>query len=128
MTDNKSKKRQLNPITLIWLAIFFCLTDYLVFQKPASILIEWLLIDYLLLPQLISTIIAWLLVVIPLLLVATAFFLWGLRGQFPWFSFPFNPLFMSTLTSKEDNSFQAFLTCLVFVFLAVMATIVFFRK
>ena len=110
MATNKSKKRQPNPITLIWLAIFFFFIDYLAFQKPLSIFI------------------AWLLVVIPLLLVAVAFFLWGLRGQFPWISFPFDPMFMSGIIPKSSNAFHAFIVCLVFLFLAIIATIVFFNK
>ena len=104
------KKRQLNPITLIRTAIFFFFIDYLAFQKPISIFIAWLLI------------------VIPLLLLAVAFFLWGLRGQFPWASFPSDPMFMSGIIPKSNNTFHAFIVCLVFLFLAIMATIVFFNK
>ncbi|HMB21666.1 MAG TPA: hypothetical protein VKP08_02485, partial [Anaerolineales bacterium] len=84
--------------------------DYLAFQKP------------------ISTLIAWLLVVIPLLLIAVAFFLWGLRKQFPWFSFPFTAPFISTISPDWNNAFHAFLMCLGFLFMAVIATIVFFYK
>jgi len=125
---NKTRKHQVNPITLIWIAIFFFFIDYLAFQKPISSFITWLLIDYLAFPQLLSTLIAWLLVVIPLLLVAIAFFLWGLRKQFPWLSFPFDPLMMSTISPEWNNTFHAFLMCLLFLFLIIMATIVFFNK
>ena len=130
MTSNKSdksKKRQLNPSLLIWIAIFFFVIDNLAFQKPTSTFIQWLLIDYLAFPQLISTLLAWLLVVIPLSLVAIAFLLWGLRGQFPWLNFPYNP-FLNTLSSEDNNAVHAFMVGSIFVFMAVMATIVFFSK
>lgn len=128
MTSNKSdkpKERQLNPSLLIWIAIFFFFIDNLAFQKPTSTFIEWLLIDYLAFPQLLSTLLAWLLVVIPLLLVAIAYFLWGLRGQFPWLTF--NPL-LSTLSSEDNNAVHAFMVGSIFVFMVVMVTIMFFGK
>jgi hypothetical protein len=64
------RKRQINPITLIWIAIFFVFIDYLAFQK--------------ILPNLIK----WVLTVVPILLMATAFFIWGVGNNFHGLLFP----------------------------------------
>jgi len=84
-----------------------------------------LLTDHFAFPQLLSILI-WLLVVIPLLLVATAFFIWGLRGQFPWLD-PFYPVTSIALYDEDNNSLHAFLMFFLFLFLAIMATKVIFK-
>ncbi|HLO14295.1 MAG TPA: hypothetical protein VK206_05670 [Anaerolineales bacterium] len=104
------RKRQIDPITLIWMAVFFFFIDYLAFQKS------------------VPSFIAWLLIVVPLSLVVIAFFLWGRRKQFPWLSFPLDPLFASTIDPEWSNAFHAFIVCLVFLFLIATATTVFLNK
>lgn len=100
----KTNKKYPDPFVSLWLAILFFAIDYLAFQKPLSIFIFWLL------------------AVIPLLLLSFSFFLFALRKQFPWIS-PLNPLITNTIIPEWNNVFHAVLMCLVFLFLAVMLTI-----
>jgi hypothetical protein len=103
-------KKYLNPFVPLWLAILFFGIDLLAFQKPLSVFISWILI------------------VVPLLLLALSFFFFALRKQFLYLSFPFQPIFMSNITSEGNNVFRAVLMCLLFIFMALMVTILFLRK
>jgi hypothetical protein len=100
------RKRQIEPTYLMWIAVFFFFIDYFAFQITLPSLIIWLL------------------TVIPLLLIATAFFIWGQRKLFPWISFPLDPLIMNTISNERSNALHSFIFSLVCIFLVIMVTIV----
>lgn len=96
-------------------AVFFFVVDYFAFQKP--------------LPRLAS----WLLIVIPLSLLAIAFFLFARRKQFPWFwsGIPFNSfvaynLMQDVFENKKNNVFHSIMVLIMLICLIVIATISFF--
>jgi len=109
------KKYSPNPIAFIWLAVFFFVVDYFAFQKP--------------LPRLVS----WLLIVVPLSLLAIAFFLFARRKQFPWFWFgiPFNSfvaynLMQDVFENKKNYVFHSIMILIMLICLIAIATISFF--
>ena len=107
-SESPVKKYSPNPIAFIWIAVFFFVVDYFAFQKPLSRLVSWLLI------------------VVPLSLLAIAFFLFARRKQFPWLSFPTNPIFTSTIIPERSNVFHSIMFFIVLIFFIVMITVQFF--
>jgi hypothetical protein len=97
------KNKQPNPVTLAGLSIFFFLINYIASQKT--------------LPKFVS----WLLIIIPLLLLATSFYIWARRKQFPFLSFPFDPIFSGNVINNEKNNVAhaviGLITCVFFMIL-----------
>ena len=108
------KRKPLDPFLFMKLAIVFFFVDYVAFQKP--------------LPKFIF----WLLIIIPLCLLATAFFLFARRKQFPWFwsGIPVEPFVMDNLGFNENNnnvaySVTAFIILVIIIFI-ITANIFFY--
>lgn len=99
------RKKLPDPIKLVWYAIIFFCIDYVLFQKP--------------LPRFLS----WLLLIIPFVLLSISSLIWAYRKQFPFNSFPFDPIFAGNLFRDEkSNTFHAIMMFLVFVFLIIIIT------
>lgn len=104
------RKKLPDPIKLVWYAIFFFFIDYLLFQKP------------------LNSFLAWLLLVIPLTLLAISFSIWAYRKQFPFNSFPLDPIFAGNLINNEKSNIihaiTGFVMC-VFVIIILTCNLIF---
>jgi hypothetical protein len=101
------KRRPLDPFLFMKLAILFFFVDYVAFQKPLPVFVFWLLI------------------VTPLSFLATAFFLFAQRKQFPWFwsGIPVDPSVMDNLKFGENND-NVYYSAITFIIIIIIIFVI----